>query len=547
MADHGRAAVTTLAELLDHLDDERGDAVVAFPETGQRLSHREVPALAWGVADALLRAGVGEGSVVGVLAGTEPDFLPAVFGVWVAGAAVTVVPVPPMPTRPEQVADGLAALVARLDHLVVAEGLLAVAAELAGRRPGLRVVRVRDCAPKPRPACAARPGSTAVVQFTSGSTARPKGVVLTHAAVLACFASTAVASGVRADDVFVSWVPLFHDLGLITVLFGLWSGYELHLFSPWHFVRRPRRVVEHLGAVGGTVFAGPDFAYDRLAEAYGDGVLNGLDLRSWRLALNGGEPVKPGTVDRFSRALAPAGLSDRAVFPVYGMAEATMSVACPRPGGPTRVAWLDREALADRRTALRVPDGAEHGTGLVSVGRPVPGMSLRLVAADGTEVADGQVGEIALRGPALTSGYLDDPEATARAFRDGWLHTGDLGVRLDGELHVAGRLKDMIIVAGRNFYAEDVEDVVRAALPTGRGRCVAFADHERERIVVALETGDPAGAAELSARVRGLVSARLDLGAVDVHAVPRNTLPRTTSGKWQRALTARLFRRLTGA
>lgn len=543
MPAQGRAAVSTLAELIDHLDDEQGDVLVAFPGSGQRLRHADVPALAWGVADELLRAGVVQDQVVGVLSGSEPDFLPAVFGVWGAGGAITVLPVPPMPTPADRVAEALMPLVSQVDHLVVAESQIGMAQDLVRRRPELRVVHVGECTPKPRVASTARPESPAVVQFTSGSTARPKGVVLSHSAVLACFASTAVASSVGAGDVFVSWVPVFHDFGLITILFGLWSGYEVHLFSPWHFIRRPRQVIEHISAVGATVFGGPDFAYDRVAEAYGDGVLDGLDLRRWRLALNGGEPVKPATVERFSTALAPAGLSAGTLFPVYGMAEATMSVACPAPGVPAQAVWLDREALADRRVAVRVPDGAAYGTGLVSVGRPVPGMALRLLTDDGTEVPDGAVGEIVLRGVALASGYLNDPEATAAAFRSGWLHTGDLGVQIDGELYIAGRRKDMIIVAGRNFYAEDVEDVVRAALPAGRGKCVAFADHDRERIVVVVETSD----AELAGRVRALVSARLELGALDVHGVPRNTLPRTTSGKWQRALTGHLFRRLTSA
>ncbi|SDP88770.1 AMP-binding protein [Lentzea jiangxiensis] len=547
MPSHGRAAASTLAELIDHLDDEHGGVLVHFPGTGHQMCHADVPALAWGVAEELLRAGAEEGSVVGVLSGTEPGFLPAVFGVWAAGGAITVLPVPPMPTAPETVAAALGPVAELLTHVVVTDSQVDVAEHLVARHPALRVVRVSDCTPKPRVASTARSESPAVVQFTSGSTSRPKGVVLSHSAVLACFASTAAASSVAAGDIFVSWVPVFHDFGLITILFGLWSGYELHLFSPWHFIRRPRQVVEHMSAVGATAFGGPNFAYDRIATAYDDGLLDGLDLSRWRLALNGGEPVKPSTVARFSAALAPAHLSPGVLFPVYGMAEATLSVACPKPGAPARTLWLDRESLGDRRAAVRVPDGSPDGIGLVSVGRPVPGMELRLLDDDGTEVADGSVGEIALRGPSLMTGYWDDPDATATAFRDGWLQTGDLGVRVAGELYVTGRRKDMIIVAGRNFYAEDVEDVARTVLPPELGRCVAFADTDRERVVVVLETTDPATDAELSTRVRGLVSARLDLGAVDVHAVPRNTLPRTTSGKWQRRLTSRLFRRLTGS
>ncbi|WP_434444157.1 AMP-binding protein [Lentzea sp. E54] len=544
---HGRRTVPTLTALLDHLTEERGDAVVAFPERGVRVTQAEIPAKAWGVAAELLRAGVTEDSVVGVLVGTEPGFFPAVFGVWAAGGAISVLPVPPMPAPAEHLAAALAPAVRELGHLIVADAQLAVAEELHRRQPELKIIRLGDCAEGTRMEPIARPESAAIVQFTSGSTARPKGVVLSHAAVLACFAATAESSTVGPDDVVVSWVPLFHDFGLITLLFGMWQGYEMHLFSAWHFVRRPRQVLEYISEVGGTVFGGPNFAYDRIADVPRSGPLDGLDLSSWRLALNGGEPVKPATAERFTLALAPAGVRETAMLPVYGMAEATMSVACPQPGRPVKAVWFDRDSLAGKREAIRVADGAQHGTGLVSVGRPVPGLSLRLVGDGGLDVAEGAVGEIVVRGPSLSSGYLRDPEATAAAFRDGWLHTGDLGVRVDGELYVAGRRKDMIIVAGRNFFAEDVEDVVRKGLQDGRGRCVAFADHDRERIIIAVETQDMAKATDVSIQVRKLVSATLDLGAIDVHAVPRNALPRTTSGKWQRALTARHFRNLTNA
>ncbi|GAA0362423.1 fatty acyl-AMP ligase [Actinoallomurus spadix] len=538
----------TLAELIDHLDDDRGGTQLVFPETGERLLHREIPERAWGVADSLGRLGVADGVLVGLLIGSVPEFLPAAFGVWAAGGAVTVIPVPPVPAAPSAVAAGLAPMLDGVRHLLVAEAYEEIARELHALRPDLAVLAVRDCAPAAvRPASSVvRPTSPAIVQFTSGSTARPKGVVLSHRAVLACFAATAVASTVNPDDIVVSWVPLFHDFGLITLLFGIWQGYEHHLFSAWRFIRRPREVIEHVSACRATVFGGPNFAYDRIAAAYSDNsLLGGLDLSSWRLALNGGEPVKPGTVNDIARALGPAGLAATAMLPVYGMAEAVMSVACPQPGTPPKVAWLDRESLAQHRRAVVVPEGTDHGTGLVCVGHAVPDMELRLRDEHGRDVLDGEVGEIVLRGPSLADGYFDTPGSPAGPLlRGGWLHTGDLGVRLDGELYIAGRAKDMVIVAGRNFFAEDVEDVVRAGMPGGHGRCVAVADHDRERVVVVAETDDLATAADLSVRLRALVSSRLDLGAVDVHVVPRNTLPRTTSGKWQRALTARYLREL---
>lgn len=540
-----RSTARTLAELLDHFDDGRADERLVFPGTGRTLPHREIPGLAWGVADALLRLGVAEGVPVGLLLGPAPDFVPAAFGVWAAGGAITVLPVTPMPTPAREVATRLAPGIDGLRYLVFSDANAEIARELLALRPDLITVRVRDCASAAvRPArSVTRPDAPAIVQFTSGTTARPKGVVLSHRAVLACFAAIAAASTIGPQDRVVSWVPLFHDFGLITLLYGLWQGYEHHVFGVWRFIRRPREVVEYLSAHRATVFGSPDFGYDRIASACAGGRANGLDLRSWRLALNGGEPVKPGTAAAFASALRPAGLAATAMLPVYGMAEAVLSVACPRPGTPPVVAWLDRDHLAQRQRAVAVPAGSDNGIGLVSVGRAVPGLDLRLRDEHGGDAADGEVGEIVLRGPTLADGYLDLRENTVTPIlREGWLHTGDLGVRVDGELYIAGRAKDMIIVAGRNFFAEDVEDVVRAGLPGGRGDCVAVADQERERMIVVVEAGGRVAADDLASRLWGLVSQRLELGALDVHVVPRNTLFRTTSGKVRRGLTARHLR-----
>ncbi|MFB7600688.1 AMP-binding protein [Streptomyces sp. NPDC056160] len=540
--------VRTLAELLDHLDDDRGHTRLVFPEAGETLLHRDVPARARGVAEALVRLGVTEGTPVGLLIGTSPQFAPSMFGVWAAGGAITVLPVPPGHASASKVATALAPAIAGLRHLLVGGEYAEIGQELARVRPDLAVVAVSDCAPAPvRPVgLVTRPEAPAIVQFTSGTTARPKAVVLSHRAVLACLTATSGASSIGMDDVVVSWVPLFHDFGLITLVYGLWLGYEHHLFTPWRFVRRPREVLKHVSACRATVFGSPNFGYDRIVASCPDGMLDALDLGSLRLALNGGEPVKPCTVAGLAKALRPSGLVATAMKPVYGMAEAVMSVACPPADVPAKVVWFDRESLAQHSRAVILPGNADNATGLVSVGRAVPGLDLGLRDGHGRELAEGEVGEIVLRGPSLADGYLLPGEHTLTPLlRDGWLHTGDLGVRVGGELYIAGRAKDMVIVAGRNFFAEDVEDVVRTGLPGGSGRCVVVADHDRERMVVIAETDDLAMAGDLSARLRRLVSARLDLGAVDVHVVPRGTLPRTTSGKWQRGLTARYLRHLT--
>lgn len=548
LSDSERAQVGTLAELLDCLDDGRGGAQLVFPESTERLAHRDVRARAWGVSEALLRAGVEPGGLVGILARTGPETPAALFGAWAAGAAISVLPVPPLALDPARLAQRLTPIAQRLTHLLVDSSLLPVAEALSGLCPRLRVIPLARCAPAPRPARVQppAPSDTAIVQFTSGSTARPKGVQLSHAAVLHCCASTVQASGVHAEDVLIAWVPLFHDFGLITLIIGFWLGFEEHLFSPRRFISAPAEVVRYLGDNGGTLFGGPNFAYDRIIEAVGDGGTGSRELARWRMAMNGGEPVKPGTATAFAATMGRHGVPRGAMLPVYGMAEATMSVACSTPGAEPRMAWLDRRALIDHGEAVAGRPDSAGSTGLVSVGAPVPGLALRLVDAACAPVSDGRVGEIEIRGPSVTSGYLDDPEASAAAFRDGWLRTGDLGVRIDGELYVAGRRKDMIVVAGRNFFAEDVEDVVRPLAGVYRRRCVAVSDPEAERIVIVAETEDTAAGPALGIRIRAAVTSALELDAVDVQLVPPGTLPRTTSGKWQRALTARYLRSLKG-
>ncbi|MFI5867872.1 AMP-binding protein [Streptomyces sp. NPDC051546] len=545
--DSERGHVQTLSQVLECLAERGGRAEVVFPATGERLAHRDLPGRAWGVAERFLLAGLGPGDLVGVLVGTEPDFLPGVFGVWAAGGAVTVLPVPPFPVPAEELARRLAPVAGRVRYLLVSPALREVASALAGLLPALVVIETQGCPTRSGPVSgvAPEPGARAIVQFTSGSTSRPKGVVLSHAAVLACCASTEEASTVHERDVLVAWVPLFHDFGLITLLISVWLGFEAHLFEARRFMRRPLEVVEYLGQIGATVFGGPNFAYDHLLAAGAAGATATLDLRAWRMAMNGGEPVKPSTVEAFSRAMAPAGVGPEVMFPVYGMAEAVMSVACPAPGRPARVLWVDRQELADRGVVVPVSAGAAGAGGLVGVGRPVPGLSVRLVDDSHALVADGHVGDIELRGAAVTTGYLNDTAATAAAFHEGWFKTGDRGVRVDGDLFVVGRSKDMIIVGGRNFYAEDVEDIVRGLPQIHRGRCVAVADLDRERLALVAEAEPGPATASLAGEIRSRLSANLELSAVDVHLVPPGTLPRTSSGKWQRQLTGKLLGVLT--
>ncbi len=319
----------------------------------------------------------------------------------------------------------------------------------------------------------------------------------------------------------------------------------------------------------------PDFGYDQLVAAVSPEEAATLDLSRWRIAFNGAEPVSERSVRAFLDRFAPAGFRPEAMFPVYGMAEATLPVTFPPLGRGPRFEWVDRAALATRALALPVPLHAPQARAVAAVGRPVRGMRLRVVdPLTETFCQDGEVGEIQIRGASVTSGYLrvggatpggstpvgadaasaadgpsarpPAPRAAAEFTADGWLRTGDLGYLRCGELFVTGRSKEMITVRGENHYPQDVEAVARDVPGVSKGRCVAVADRDdtgRERVLLIAETGAEGVAAEaLAAELRRRIRAALGLDAVVVHLVPPRSLPRTSSGKYQRLAARSLVR-----
>ncbi|WP_410870169.1 AMP-binding protein [Nocardia sp. A7] len=540
----------TLIELLDSL--HRSDFAVTFVDSNITLAHRDLPSSAHPVMCALREAGAGEGDVVGLLMPTCPQWLVGFFAAVGTGAAVTALPLPPLVLDPAAVAGHLAQIVRAggLEHILAAGIGLKVAAELAAQVPGLRVIDMDRL-----PAAAenldwfpADQDTVAVVQFSSGSTSRPKGVRLTHGQFMTGVSAINTHISTTADDVLVQWVPLFHDMGLVSLMCSLLTPNNAHLFSALTFIKDPAAVLRRTAEVGGTITNGPNFSFDKLIsaadEAFGSQSVD-RPLARWRLALNGAEPVRPHTVRQFARTFGPLGVPESTMFPCYGMAEATLAVTLPRAGTVPRMLTVDRNDLVPGRPyRLAAPD-SPNARDLVSVGVPVPGMALRITGLDGTQLPDGHVGEIRIQGPAVTSGYLRDDEVTAAAIEDGWLRTGDLGLLENGELIIVGRVKEMIIVGGRNFFPDDVEETARRVSGVYKGHCVAVADSDAERIIVVAESDHEAETPEgdaVVADISSAVSRALALSAVSVLLVPARTLPRTTSGKWQRTLVAELAR-----
>jgi fatty-acyl-CoA synthase len=384
------------------------------------------------------------------------------------------------------------------------------------------------------------PSALAVLQFTSGSTADPKGVMLPHETICANLdAASSAAALVPGEDVLVSWLPLYHDMGLIGLLtLPMLSGADLVLAAPQDFMASPARWMEWMSAFGGTATAGPNFSYALAARALGR--LSGLDLSRWRVALNGAEPVDPATVSAFVAAGAPHGLSAGAVFPAFGMAELAIAGSFPPPGRGLALDVVDRRVLEEERLAVPASGDDVATRSLALLGRPVPGLEFRICdPASGDPMRAREVGELEIRGTSVTPGYYRHPEATEAAFHDGWFRTGDLAYLVDGELVICGRIKDVIIVGGRNVFPEDVERAVAGVDGVRPGNVIAFGvsgRKGREALVVVAEARDGSVVAPVRDEVSRRVLSAVGLPCEEVVLVSPGTLPKTSSGKLQRSL-----------
>jgi 1-acyl-sn-glycerol-3-phosphate acyltransferase len=394
----------------------------------------------------------------------------------------------------------------------------------------------------PPPDDAAAP---ALIQYTSGSTGRPKGVLLTHANLLANI--RAIAAGLSATplEVGVSWLPLYHDMGLIgSWLFCMVLGYPLALLSPLSFLARPERWLWALHRHRGTLSAAPNFAYDLCARRVPESALEGLDLASWRCALNGAEPVSAETLDRFSRRFSPSGFRREAFLPVYGLAENSVALCFPPVGRGPRVDAIDRAAFEEAGRAE--PSSGPNPLRVVSVGAPLPEHDVRIVDASGAPSPERQLGRLLFKGPSATPGYFGNAEATrALAGEDGFLDSGDLAYRADGEIFIAGRGKDLIIRAGRNLVPQEIEEVASAVEGIRKGAVVAFgiadATSGTESLVLVAESRSPRPEA-VEAAVRERLASALDLVPDAIVLVKPGAVPKTPNGKVQRSEARELYR-----
>ena len=529
-------------------------AAAAVPERGvtfivgdraEKVSWSQLFVDAIMMADALRARGVRPRDHVAILGPTTRTVVTAIEATWLAGAVAVMLPLPMRLGSVEEFVGQTRARIRNADAaIVLVDPDLAPFLDACEGDPPLVtfedvVVNAPTTATTSVGVSSLDPDDLAILQFTSGSTAEPKGVMLPHSTV--CANLDAIVRGVDllvGRDVAVSWLPLYHDMGLIGLLtVPMTTGIDLVLAGPQDFLASPGRWLRWISDHRGTITAGPNFSYALAARAMTR--MTELDLSSWRVALNGAEPVDPQNVDAFVRAGASHGLDPRAVFCAFGMAEATLAVAFPEPLSGMRTDIVDRRVLETDRYASAVSETNDNARRFAILGRPVDGLELRIVDTDsGAVMGEREVGELQISGASVTPGYFRRADATAASFDGAWLRTGDLAYLVNGELVVCGRMKDVIIVGGRNVWPEDIERSVATIDGVRAGNVIAFGVEGRRgkeviAVVAEVKADDPETVrSSIAERVR----ATIGIPAAWVVLVRPGSLPKTSSGKLQRSL-----------
>ena len=488
------------------------------------------------VAAALQARGVEPGEHVALLGPTSRPLVTAIQATWLAGATLVCLP---LPMRLGSIEEFAAQTRRRIGHadaklVIVDPDLTPFLVQAPGDPPLVGLDELRGDARRwERPPD--DPDALALVQFTSGSTDDPKGVMLPHRCIIENIDAIVDGAQLGPDDRGVSWLPLYHDMGLIGLLMTpMLTGFDLVLAAPTDFLAAPADWLRWMSDYRGTVTCAPNFGYALAARAMRR--VDDIDLSSWRLGLNGAEPIDPGSVEAFLDAGARHGLDPTTAFCVYGMAEATLAISFPTPGTGMSVDTIDPDILERFGYAAPVDGGPTRR--LARLGRPLRGMEVRVCdPVTGEPRAEREVGEFELRGASVTPGYFRRDDVTAAAFHDGWLRTGDLGYLVDGEVVACGRIKDVIIIGGRNVFPEEIERAVASVEGVRAGNVIAFGTEGRrgrEGIVVVAETKVD-DVATVRDDVVDRVCAAVGVPPREVVLVPAGSLPKTSSGKLQRS------------
>ncbi|MDX3190390.1 fatty acyl-AMP ligase [Streptomyces sp. MN03-5084-2B] len=548
--------VDTLVATATKRGQQRG-MVTGEPKEPVRRTWAEVHAEARRIAGGLVAGGFERGGAVAVLAAAPALIAPTVQAVWLAGGSVTMLHQPTPRTDLAEWAEDTVRVLGMIgsDLVLLGEPFDQLAPVLEQKGIGFKLVTELAAAEPLADVVATDEGDTALLQLTSGSTADPKAVRITYGNLY----SNVKAMVERAEfdfdvDVMVSWLPTFHDMGMVGFLtVPMTFGVELVKITPVEFLAGPLIWPQLITKYQGTTTAAPNFAYAivgrRMARVDED---DAYDLSKLRIALNGAEPVDEAAVRTFVDAGARFKMPAECVFPAYGMAEATLAVSfAPLFTGLT-LDVVEADALEAENRAVPVPEGdPRRGTESVRsfalLGRPLDGLEAEIVDDAGSPLGEREVGEIRLRGEAVTPGYLTMDGPLATQDEAGWLNTGDLGYLVDGQIVICGRRKDVIIMGGRNLYPTDIERAATSVEGVRAGNAVAVrldAGSRRERFAVVVESklaGDAEAEKDLMKQVSARVRDAVDMRPYAVVVLPAGSLPKTPSGKVKRAATAQQF------
>jgi len=553
------AQAQTLVEALEYHVERQPDRLTVFLyDEGKEvpITYRTLWDGALRYAARLADAGLAPGQTVAIMLPTGADYLYCFYGVLLAGG----IPVPLYPpARLTTIEDHMTRHVTILKScaaaiMVTIPEAKALAWLLRAQVESLKAVLVPEDFSSSSPGFApvkGRAGQIGFLQYTSGSTGNPKGVVLTHANLLNNVRQMGRSARATQEDVFVSWLPLYHDMGLIGGCFAtMYLGFPVVLMSPLAFLSRPSSWMRAIHRHKGTISGGPNFSYELCLRRIPDEEMEGLDLSSWRFAFNGAEPVSPDTMHAFSDRFAKWGFNRHAMSPVYGLAENTVGVAFTPPGTPWRMDLLDRDVFSRTGEAVEAKPDDPAPLRVVGCGHVIDEHDLRVVDGAGLELPDRHEGQLQFRGPSATSGYYRNPEGTKGLFAgNGWVNTGDRAYLSEGMVYITGREKDIIIRGGRNVSPYELEEAVGDLQGVRRGCVAVFGSPDprsgTERVVVLAEVRE-AGFVEkedLKKRINALAIGFIGGPVDDIVLAPPHTVPKTSSGKIRRVAAREYYER----
>lgn len=542
--------IKTLTEILLYNADKLGDRDCFYfgniNKEEEAYSYKKMLSMSMRFADYLISAGMKQGDRVIIILPTCVEYLVSFFAVILAGG--TAVPVAPIPfgankldyyfERLNHVAENSEAAFVVVDNKGTGSLMFNhIHAMFNGKSKTVNISSVNLHESAKNQVYMAKQDDICFIQYTSGSTGKAKGVPITHKSLFTNVKAITEASGITENDFMVSWMPLFHDMGLVGgMMTPIYNQFPVLLFSTEHFIYKPLDWFKFIFTYKATISPGNNFAFSYCVKRIKETNFNGIDLSSWRLAHNGAEPINADIVRLFYEKFKGIGFRETTMLPCYGLAEATLAVTIANPDEATKVVAFSREGIIERDIAEIEDKESRSAVELVSLGTCIPNISLKIVDKNCMELEEGSIGEICIKGPSVIKGYYNSDSSDC--FNGEWLKTGDMGFLCNGELFITGRKKELIIVRGKNYFPVDIENIIINSLDNLIPICVAFSffdlEKGKETVVIVFETKskDEEMLQDLAGKIKKVVLSNFGI-SID-YVFNERKLPRTFNGKIKR-------------